>query len=175
MALTGKQRAWAEAYLVTLNKTEASKRAGYKGDYAALGNIGYQNYKKLEIQEYLKERLGEMTLPADEILAGLSQEATSNISAFLDPNSLEIDPKMVHELGHLVKSITQTKYGPKIELYDAQAAKVHLGKVHGLFSDNITVKVEKELDQIIEYLSTKLDNETFQRVINALTDSPESS
>ena len=133
--MTGKLKACADAYLETLNKTEASRRAKYKGDDATLANIGYQNYRKLQVQEYLKERLDEMALKADEVLAGLSQEATASLALFLKPGSLDLDTEKIHRYGHLIKSLTWTKYGPKIELYDAQAAKVHLGKAHGLFTD----------------------------------------
>lgn len=67
MSLTGKMKKWADAYLVTLNKTEAARRAGYGGNNADLSNIGYQNYRKLEVQAYLKEKLDQMSMPESEM------------------------------------------------------------------------------------------------------------
>lgn len=140
MALTGKMKKWAEAYLVTLNKTEASRRAGYGGTDADLSNIGYQNYRKLEVQEYLKDRLAAICMPANEVLARLSEQASADMSDFLhfeDGIKLPfLDLKGAAEKG-LLRLVKKFKYNddgrPEIELYDAQAALVHLGKAHGIF------------------------------------------
>lgn len=53
--MTPKQKAFADYYIQTGNATEAAKRAGYseKTAYA----IGNENLSKLEIAEYIGERL----------------------------------------------------------------------------------------------------------------------
>lgn len=144
MALTGKMKKWADAYLVTLNKTEAARRAGYGGSEADLSNIGYQNYRKLEVQAYLKDKLDEMAMPANEVLARLSEQASADMSDFLkfeDGVKLPfLDLKTANEKG-LLRLVKKFKYNaeghPEVELYDAQAALVHLGKAHGLFAERV--------------------------------------
>ena len=48
MALTGKQALFVEAYLRCWNKTESARQAGYAGNDATLGAIGYENFKNLK-------------------------------------------------------------------------------------------------------------------------------
>lgn len=55
--LTPKQRVWAEAYITTLNKTEASRRAGYKGNDSTMAHVGWENLTKPYIKEYVESRL----------------------------------------------------------------------------------------------------------------------
>lgn len=58
MALTLKQKKFADYYLECGNETESAKRAGYseKTAYA----IGNENLKKPEIKAYIEERLAEI-------------------------------------------------------------------------------------------------------------------
>lgn len=73
MALTPKQRAFINEYLIDLNATQAAIRAGYseKTAYA----IGQENLKKLEIKEEidkaLQERSERVKLNADWVLKRL--------------------------------------------------------------------------------------------------------
>lgn len=50
-----------------------------------------------------------------------------------------IDLEKMQRLGklHLIKKIKETRYGLEIELHDAQAALVWIGKHHGLFVDRV--------------------------------------
>ena len=59
MALTPKQKAFADYYIECGNATKAAKRAGYseKTAYA----IGNENLNKLEISEYISARMEEQT------------------------------------------------------------------------------------------------------------------
>ena len=57
MALTAKQAAFVQEYLVDLNATQAAIRAGYSAKRA--GEIGYQLLQKTPIQEAIKAAMGE--------------------------------------------------------------------------------------------------------------------
>ena len=57
MALTNKQKAFADYYIETGNATESAKRAGYSAKTAYA--IGNENLNKLEISAYIAERLDE--------------------------------------------------------------------------------------------------------------------
>lgn len=105
--------------------------------------------------QWIKEAMG-----ATEVLGRLAQQGRINIAEFFtvkdvpfrdgegefvrdaDDNIMtqqvhEINWETVNRYGHLVKSITPTRYGPKLELHDGQAALVHTGKALKLFTDNI--------------------------------------
>ena len=168
--LTPKEQAWSDAWLETFNKTEAARRAKYRGNDITLASIGYENFRKPHIQEYIKTRLEEKVMTSEEVLSRFAEEARLSIADFLDKDTLKIDPKKVHEKGHLVKSITHSKYGPKLELYDAQAARLNIGKQLGLFSDKhvLEVKLEKELDGILAVLEEVLQPDVLSNVLSRL-------
>lgn len=141
MALTNKQTIFIDAYLTCWNATEAARRAKY-----AFPNVeGPKNLVKPSIRPEIERRMSEMTMSANESLYRLGQHARANIGDFLN-NEGKLDLKKVKQLGHLVKSFTWTKYGPKIELHDSQSAIVHIGRHHKLFTDKIELySWQKEL------------------------------
>lgn len=146
MTLTGKMLAWADAWLETRNKTEASRRAGYKGNDVTLAAIGYQNFKKLQIQEYIKQRLDEKAMPSEEaitILADIARGSVEDFLTFHDGMKLPIlDLKKARDNGklHLIKKLEFTKEGGiKLELYPKDSAARDIGKMHGLFVDRTEI------------------------------------
>jgi len=145
--LTSKRRVFVEAYLKTWNATKAATIA----DYAHPGSQGHSLLKIIEIQAEIEKRLAEMAMDADEVLARLSEQASVNIGDFIiksvyeDENgeelhSLKLNWDMIKEKGHLIKKITHNQYGPLIELHDGQAALVHMGRHHKLFTDKHEVE-----------------------------------
>lgn len=58
MALTKKQKDFADYYLELGNQTEAAKKAGYSKKTAY--SIGNENLKKPEIKAYINERLAQI-------------------------------------------------------------------------------------------------------------------
>lgn len=160
--LTPKQLAWANAYLETFNKTEAARRAGYEGNDVTLASVGYENFRKPQIEEYLRDRLNEKVMSADEALALLSEQARGSLGEFAEVQvlaDLEDHPK-----ARLVKSLTSDVYEDKagkvhykarIELYDSQSAIVNVLKVHGKFKET-TTNLNLDLSQ--------LTNEQLQRI-----------
>ncbi len=58
MALTKKQKDFADYYLELGNQTEAAKKAGYSKKTAY--SIGNENMKKPEIKAYISERLAQI-------------------------------------------------------------------------------------------------------------------
>lgn len=80
--LTNKQRAFIEHYLETWNATEAARRAGYEGNDVTLATVGYQNVRKLQIAEAIKQRLAEKAMGADEALSRLAVIARGNTGEY---------------------------------------------------------------------------------------------
>lgn len=135
--LTNKQQAFIEEYLACgFNASEAARRAGYTGKPNVVGPRLLAN---VSIQATIRQALADRAMPADEVLARLAEHARGNIGAFIATNddgvpsgfSLSNDRPL-----HMVKKVTVTEKGWSFEMYDAQAALVHLGKHHGLFTND---------------------------------------
>lgn len=146
MTLTTKQQAFIEHYLRTWNASEAAREAGYSERTAR--QIGAENLTKPDIQAAIQARLTELRMSADEVVVRLTEHARGSLAPFLDINSAG-DLKGF-KFGddrplHLLRKASVTKRTIKdmteetvtIELHDPQAALVHLGKHHKLFTDNI--------------------------------------
>ena len=78
MALTAKQAAFVQEYLVDLNATQAAIRAGYSKKTAE--KIGYENLRKPEIQAAIKEAMDRRekrsNITQDFVLSELYKIAT---------------------------------------------------------------------------------------------------
>lgn len=57
MALTLKQKAFADYYIEFGNATVAARKAGYKGNDVTLAAVGSENLRKPQISEYIAERV----------------------------------------------------------------------------------------------------------------------
>ena len=137
--MNNKQCVFIEEYLTCWNATEAARRAGYKHP----NQQGPRLLVDVGIQAKIQERLQGKCLSADEVLVRLGEQARSiskeyvNDWGFIDFKKLKADG-----LIHLVKKIKRNQQGIEVELYDAQAALVHIGRHHKLFTD----KFEGTLD-----------------------------
>ncbi len=136
--LTDKQRVFVEEYLACWNAAEAARRAGYRGKFVR--QLGAENLEKPYIQAYIKARLAEKAMAADEVLARLADQARGSMDDFVTVTGrgFRIDIAKAKKAGkmHLIKSISRGKQGIKIEIYDAHAALVDIGRHEKLFTDN---------------------------------------
>lgn len=139
-SLTNKQRLFIEEYLQCWNATEAARRAGYAGNDATLAVVGYENLRKPKLEAIIHQRLAEAAMGADEVLKRLAEQARGlSKDFFTSGGNLDMPTIVAEDMTHLVKKTRQTKYGLDIELYDAQAALVQIGRAHGLFKDKMDV------------------------------------
>lgn len=154
--LTDKQHVFVEEYLKCWNATESARRAGYDGDDNTLGVIGWENLRKPKIAEYISKRLSAVVMTSDEVLSRLSQQARADIANFMSfgEGTWKLDLDKIKEFGHLIKKIKQGRWGLEIELYDAQAAMIQIGKAHGIFSDRIdfggVIETKGEVTHVID-------------------------
>jgi len=136
--LTNRQRAFVDHYLRCLNATEAAKKAGYRGNYDTLRSIGSENLTKPNIARHISEHFTASAMSRDEALQRLAEQGRVNIGDFFMVNQegkLTLDFARVMSHGYLIKSLTWTKTGPRIELHDAQRAIELIAKHHGAFVD----------------------------------------
>ena len=144
-----------DEYLRDFNATQAALRAGYSPKTAYI--IGHENLKKPKIREEIDRQIEERAMGKDEVLLRLAAMARGDMGDFLDINSMsfQLDMDKANELGltpliKKAKQHTTTRVQQdgtevenntiEIELYDAQAALVHLGKHLKLFDDRLNVR-----------------------------------
>jgi len=146
--LTKKQRCFIETYLSTWNATKSAEIAGYGHPNVA----GARLLTHPEVKAAIEERLKQISMTADEVIARLAQQARSDISIFLKSNG-EPDWGMVQQYGYLIKRITKTRSGWQIELHDAQQALMIIAKAQGLLVDR--VQQNQMQTQVTFYLPEK--------------------
>jgi phage terminase small subunit len=144
MGLTSKQQVFISEYLQCWNASEAARRAGYSVKTARV--IGSENLTKPAIAAEIKARIDELKMSADEVLIRLSDQARASMAEFVVPETDSISLIKAEIAGklHLIKkfshTVTDKSKHTSIELYDAQAALVQLGRAHGLFTDNVHIE-----------------------------------
>lgn len=150
MALSAKQQLFVDEYLQCLNATQAALRAGYSKKTAHA--IGWENLRKPEISEAIDQRLQESAMSANEVIARLTEHASGDMGDFwsiqdngdpvldLTGGKLRLIKKMkVKTTSRTISDIDYVTTEVDFELYDAQAALVHLGKYHKLFADRTEI------------------------------------
>ena len=138
MGLTKKQKMFVENYLQCWNATEAAKRAGYSERTAYA--IGHELLKKLEVSSEIKARIDEKVMKTDQILSEVSDIAGLDISDFVEVfgvGAVKWDFEKAQKAGkmHLIKTITPTREGLKVEFHDKLKAIELIGKHAGVFDE----------------------------------------
>ena len=151
-----KQRAFLQGYLVHFNATKAAKDAGYSEKTAY--SIGQHLLKNVEIKRAIEERMASR----DEVVAGLTDISRGDVAKFMDfttagytinlttmdKNGALIpkpETKLIKKIKQKVTTIlAKSENGEdkefietEFELYSAHDAYRDLGKVHGIFTDNV--------------------------------------
>jgi phage terminase small subunit len=165
--LTDKQRVFIEEYLICWNASEAARRAGYSEKTAQ--QMGSENLLKPVIRQAIDQRLAEKRMSADEVLAQLSAQAGADLADFLSKRGrgVTLDLSKAKAAGklHLIKKYNKTRQGTLIELYDAQAALVQIGRYHKLFTDKFSGEVSGAIANLTsdEYAKAKSDAEKWEQ------------
>jgi phage terminase small subunit len=103
MKLTAKQSLFIEAYLATLNATQAAIKAGYSKKTAY--SIGQENLKKPVIRTKIDERLKELALSSEETLKSLSDIAKSSLNDYFVIKEVIHTPQELIPLSDYIKRI----------------------------------------------------------------------
>lgn len=160
MALSARQRRFAEEYLIDLNATQAATRAGYSAKTAdrqgprLLGNVGVSAL----IQKLQADRATRTGITADRVLGELAKIAFADIRNVVtwrangvglveDPDTGEqrivtsnevilVDAaELSDDAAAAIVEVSQTAQGSlKVKLHDKRAALVDLGRHLGLFT-----------------------------------------
>lgn len=143
--MTFRQKRFVEAFLGEArgNAAEAARLAGYKSPKQQ----GYRLRRDPAVAALIQERLDELTLSNEEILARYSDQARG-IGPYLEVRDIgiqqvinvDMDRLKRDGLGHLVKSVKWSASGRQsIEFYDAQTALAQLAKMRNLIVDKCEI------------------------------------
>lgn len=142
--LTDRQKLFADYYVGegNLNATRSARLAGYRGDENSLAAAGSRLLRNVKVREYIDGQLKDLSLSESEVLAILTRQAKASLADVLDSSGqFSLDTAKKHGVDGLLKKlkVRHDKDGVsyEYEMYDAQAAAVHLGKVYKLFTDKI--------------------------------------
>lgn len=149
---TDKERLIVDKYFeLGLNGTQAAIKAGYSKHSAR--QIASETLSKPYIRAEINRRLSLMAMGKDEVLARLAAQGRGDMRDFigLSSNALKRHPdgSLIKKYKNNISTTTITTTDPEgnpvvektveekieLELYDAQAALVQLGRHHGLFMD----------------------------------------
>jgi phage terminase small subunit len=155
VALTVIQQAFVEHYLRHFNATRAAREAGYSERTAHAK--GYTLRHMPEIEEAIRQRLDATAMGADEVLMRLAEQARNEHGQYIQPDgTVDLERMLRDGKGHLIKGFKESRRGTVlVEFYDAQAALVHMGRHHGLFSD--TTEHTGEVVIRVEYGDKRTD------------------
>lgn len=187
--LTDQMRIFLEEYLTTFNQTGAARVAKYAEPAVAGARLVNHPLIRAEIEK----RLTEKAMGANEVLERLGQQARNDIALFLtteqrphpDPKKAEagetieftfLDVTKAARSGysHLIKSISYTNNGPKIEMYSSYDALVKIGEHYKMFTQKTEVSGPNEGPIVVTSVTGKeaieLINQWRQQVNEPPTD-----
>jgi phage terminase small subunit len=138
MSITRKRQAFVEEYLQCWNARRAAIAAGYSQKSAH--TTAHRLLENTDVQKAIQARISEKAMGADEVLLRLADQAKATMEDFVTVKEngdimLDLEKARLSGKLHLIKGITPTRQGFKIELHDQQKALELIGKAHGLFRE----------------------------------------
>jgi phage terminase small subunit len=186
MALTDKQKLFADEYLIDLNATRAYKAVykNVKSDDVAAVN-GNRLLRNAKVDEYIKQRMEERSkrteITADKVLAELAAIAFAKGSDFAqvvqepiiqngqyvrDPDTgqlrkqevVKVVPtdQLTDDKKKAIAGIKEGKYGVEVATCDKVKALELLGRHLGMFKDKVEVSGLNEEKNKLDSLITQL-------------------
>lgn len=167
--LTPKQLLFCQEYIISLNASDAARKAGYSEDSAH--SIGNENLIKPVIQQYISklkaERSKRCEVTADDVLRELKKCGFSDLSDFVDENYKLKPLSEIKEHSGAIQSIQRdescgefgTNVSVKFKLYDKLKALENIAKHIGFFGKDNEQKNIYNVIKIHNDLSAELDND----------------
>lgn len=162
-----REEQFAIEYCKCFNATLAGERVGLSTtSKGSLRVVSHRMLHRPSVQKMIKQILEDKVMDANEVIWRFAQEARLNVADFMTFRAedgetiVKINWSNVKKYGFLIKSITPTKYGPKIEFNDAQKARELIGKHLGLWTDRLDVTSGgQSLDDTLNSLLDKVYGE----------------
>lgn len=161
--MSNKQEMFCKEYLIDLNATQASIRAGYSVTTAS--EIGCVNLTKPAIKEYIDKAMAERSkrvgVNADRVLRELSRIAFVKANNVINMNDATLMNNATDDDLAVIQSVKVKKTSGEnvdsiereIKLADKLKALELLGKHLGMYVDRVEVETkESKIDTLIESL-----------------------
>lgn len=114
---------------------------------------------KDSIKGLIQRRISETAMTADEVLHRLAEHGRSDIGEIMtEAGTLDLAKAKAEGKTRLIKAITESDKGLRVELYDAQAALVQLGRAHSLFTDKTDTTLRAEVRVVKKLGNVSLDD-----------------
>lgn len=161
MAITEKQKKFAEEYLIDLNATQAAIRAGYSPKRAS--EQGYQLLQKTtvskEIEKAMAERSRRTGINQDRVIRELARIAFVNPKDVINSDDASVKENASEDDLACIQSVkVKTMDGAKgksvereIRLNDKMKALELFGKHLGMFKDKLELDTDMDLNITIDY------------------------
>lgn len=157
--LTPKQARFVEEYLVDLNATQASIRAGYSERRS--GEIGYQLLQKTPVQGAIeacqRERSARTGVTADRVVQEIARVAFASLRDVMtwgpDGALVRPDNEITPEAAAAIAEVAETKDGVKVKLHNKVAALEQLAKHVGLYQDRATAA---DAERVVHSITRRL-------------------
>lgn len=170
--LTGKQRAFADAYVETLNQTEAARRAYDCGSDNAAAVQGHRSLRNAKVKEYLAEQSDLFAMHAAEVIMRLSYLGRTSAADFIsfddDGPYLDLSKAAKRNALGSVRSIKQTtielndevvKRTLDVKLQDPRHALKALAKIMDLDGDEAAGGPSAS-EQVLQLVQQKIEQHT---------------
>lgn len=169
MALTEKQKIFANEYLIDLNATRAYKAAykSCKKDETAAAN-GSRMLRNDKVAEYVQQRMNDRSkrteITQDWVLEELRKIASVNGSDFARVvikngiSKVEMIPtdELPEEKKAAIAAIKEGKFGISVEAYNRMQALELIGRHLGMFKDKVELssmdEEKSKLDSILKQM-----------------------
>jgi len=126
---------FVDSFLRTFAPLTAMQEAGFERCSNLLANRLLQ---KPEIKAEISRRMSSTIMSKEEVLWRLTLQARNKYSEYIDAVGKVDLGKMIQDgTIHLVKCITPTRYGVKVEFVDGQRSLELIGKHYKLFTEKI--------------------------------------
>ncbi len=152
MALSIKHQRFVEEYLQSSSATEAYQTVYPGVNRTTAASNGWRLLRTAHIAEAIQARLDKSAMPADEVLARITDHARADVDDFLNADGAFdlTKARRAKRTGLLKKLKTKTTtrvvgemevktVEVEFELHDAQAALSMLGKHYKLFADKLEI------------------------------------
>lgn len=162
MALTKKQKIFADEYLIDLNATRAYRAAypSVKRDETAAVN-GSRMLRNTKVEEYIQERMQarqERTeVTQDRVIEELAAIAFAKATDYAEIRNNAVSLRDTSELSEqqirAIAGIKEGKFGVELKLNDKEKALELLGRHLGMWNDKMEISgledEKKKLDDIL--------------------------
>lgn len=175
MALTAKQKAFVQEYLIDLNATQAAIRAGYSAKTA--NRIANENLSKPDIQTAIQKAMDKRAqrteITADRVLQELAKIGFANMADYTvwGPNgvalkdSTQLTMDQTAAISEVSETITEAGGSIRFKLHNKIAALERIGKHLGMFDDRAD-KDKPDPNAQITALADLINNPAPDRVID---------